>query len=133
SRKSRASSFGRLPSVRANSRVRAAGIPAHAGAREVAWRGLEPPRLDARDRGHDRRAAALEVLIAEQSLAVLLQARGLAHAEDDLADRAPHPFLRVPQRQEPRLEAKRVAVIVEAEAAGHVVERELHVVKLRPE
>src|SRR5205814_3546875 len=114
-------------------RVRTVGVPAHARPRQVARRRLEPARLDARDRGHDRRAAALEILIAEQSLAVLLQAGGLAHAEDDLADRAPHPFLRVPERQEPRFESKRVALVVEAEAARHVVEGELHVVQLGPE
>src|SRR5690242_307960 len=99
--------------------MRTAGVAAHARPGKVAWCGFEPPCLDARDRGHDGRPAALEVLIAEQSLAVLLQAGGLADAEDDLADRAPHPFFRVPQRKEPGLESKRIAVVVEAEAAGH--------------
>src|SRR5260370_24295832 len=113
--------------------MRTVRVPAHACPGEVARRGLEMSRLDARDRGHDSRPAALEVFIAEQSLAVFLQSGGLAHAEDDLADRAPDPFLRVPQRQEARLESERNAVVVEAEPAGPAVWPGLHVGPLPPE
>src|SRR5262249_41950425 len=102
-------------------------------ARKVSRRRLESSRLYARDGGHHGRAAALQVFICEQALSILLQSRGLADAEDDLADRSPHPFLRVPQRKEARLEAKRHALVVEAKPTREVVEGELHVVELRPE
>src|SRR5712692_10804203 len=102
-------------------------------AGEVARRGFEMPSLDARDRIDDDRAAAFEVVAAQGLLAVLLEAGRLPDAEDHLANRAPHPLLRVPDRKESRLESERMTIVVEPEAAGKVVEGELDVVQLRAE
>src|ERR1051326_8384630 len=130
---SSASSFRGLASKRTDRRMRAAGIPAHARAREIARRGLEATCVDPSDRVHDDAAAALEVFLGQQALPVFLEAGRQADAEDDLPDRAPHPLLRVPEREEARLESERIALVIEAEAAGEVVEGELHVVELGPE
>src|SRR3982074_1274224 len=101
--------------------MRARGEAAHAGAGEVARRGLEVPALDAGDRLHDDFPAALEVAIREHPLAIFLEPRRLPDAEDPLADRPPHPFLRIPERKEAGLVAQRFALVVEAEPACEVV------------
>src|SRR5216684_555710 len=107
-------SFWRGPSVWADRRVRARAKARDAGTRKVAGRGLE-------------------VAAVENLLAVLLETRGAAHREDVLAHRAPDPVLRIPEGQESRLKAERLALVVEAVLAGQVVKGELHVVKLGPE
>src|ERR1700680_5148580 len=89
--------------------------------------------LDTGDRAHDDVAAALEIPCIEHLLAVLLEAGRPADSEDVLAHRAPNPILRIPERQESRLEAKRFALVVEAVLAGEVVQGKLHVVELGAE
>src|SRR5712692_4098301 len=126
-------SFGRSPAKRADRRMWAVREATDACAGEVARRGFEVPSLDARDRIDDDRAAAFEVVAAQGLLAVLLEASRLPDAEDHLANRAPDPLLRVPDRKEPRLESERMSVVVETEAASKVVEGELNVVQRRPE
>src|SRR2546422_657925 len=126
-------SLGRSPAVGADRRVRARPEPGHARARELARGGFEVPALDPLDRIHDHGPAALEVFRGQGLLAVLLQAGRAADAEDVLAHAAPDPVLRIPEGEEPRLEAKRFAFVVEAVFARQVVERQLHIVKLRAE
>src|SRR2546422_1554625 len=126
-------SLGRSPAVGADRRVRARSEPGHARARELARGGFEMSGLDPLDRTHDHGPAALEVLRTQGFLAVLLEARRAADAEDVLAHAAPDPVLGIPEREEPRLEAKRLAFVVEAVFARQVVERQLHIVKLRAE
>jgi len=89
--------------------------------------------LDAFDGAHHHGAAPLEILLRQQPLAILLQAGRLPHAEDHLTDRPPHPLLRVPEGEEARLQPKGLALVVEAEPARDVVERELDVIQLRAE
>jgi hypothetical protein len=81
----------------------------------------------------DDRAAAIQVFLGQKLLAIFLEARGPADAEDVLPHAAPHPVLRVVKREEPRSEAERLALLVEAFPARDVVEGELHVVQLRSE
>src|SRR2546427_11119521 len=107
-------SGGGPPAVGADRRVRARPEPGHARARELARGGFEVPGLDPLDRIHDHGPAALEVFRGQGLLAVLLQAGRAADAEDVLAHAAPDPVLRIPEREEPRLEAKRFAFVVEA-------------------
>src|SRR5213594_3993938 len=110
--------------------MRAAPETGHARARDLPRRGLEMPGLDALNRGHHDRAAALEVLVRQRPLAIFLQTRGPADAEDVLSHPSPHPVLRVPQGKEPGLEAEWLAFVVEAVPACQVVEGELDVVQL---
>src|SRR5207244_13425880 len=93
-----AQSFGWLSPIRTDGGVRAARETAHTGARKVTRRRLEPAGLDACDRLHDHSAAALQVIVGQQPLAVLLETGRLPDAEDHLADRTPDPLLRVPER-----------------------------------
>src|SRR5258708_14141862 len=120
-------------SERAHRGVRAAAESSHAGLGGLPRRRFEVTRLDAPDRIDHDGPAAVEVLTREQPLAIVLESGGVANAEDDLPHIAPDPFLRVPQRQEPRLEAERLALLVESLFAGDVVKSDLHVVELRPE
>src|SRR5258708_39099440 len=126
-------SFRWSPSVRAPRGGRAAAESSHAGPGELPRRRLEVTRLDAPDRIDHDGPAAVEVLTREQPLAIVLESGGVANAEDDLPHIAPDPFLRVPQRQEPRLEAERLALLVESLFAGDVAKIELHLADLRPE
>src|ERR1700682_2177746 len=126
-------SFGRRSSIWTHRGVRTAAEPCDARSGALPGRGLEMAPLNAPDGLHDDGAAAVEVLGRQQLLAVLLQARGAPDAEDDLAHVAPDPFLRVPKRQEPRLESKRFAFLVDTVLAGEVIERQLDVVQLRSE
>ena len=89
--------------------------------------------LDAGDRSHHDVSAALEVTGLEHLLSIFLQAGRTPHREDVLAHRTPHPILRVPQRQEPRLESERLSLVVESVLAGQVVESQLDVIQLGPE
>src|SRR5258708_3507408 len=126
-------SFPWSTSVRAHRGGGAAAKATAPGPGELPRRRLEVTRLDAPDRIDHDGPAAVEVLTREQPLAIVLESGGVANAEDDLPHIAPDPFLRVPQRQEPRLEAERLALLVESLFAGDVVKSELHVVELRPE
>src|SRR2546426_6310248 len=126
-------SVGRRPAVWAHGRVRTGAETRYAGPRELPRRGLEMPRLDALDRGRDHAAAALQVVLGQRPLAVLLQPGRPADAEDVLSHAGPSPVLRVPERQEPGLEAEWFALLVKTVLAREVVERELHVIQLRPE
>src|SRR2546428_13081555 len=91
------------------------------------------PRLDALDRGRDHGAAALQVVLGQRLLAVLLQPGRPADAEDVLSHAAPYPALRVPERQEPGLEAEGFALLVKTVLAREEVERQLHSIHLRPD
>src|SRR5258708_22925151 len=114
-------SFRWSPSVRAHRGVRAAAKSSHAGPGELPRRRLEVTRLDAPDRIDHDGPAAVEVLTREQPLAIVLESGGVANAEAHLPHIAPDPFLRGPQRQEPRLEAERLALLVESLLASDVV------------
>ena len=89
--------------------------------------------LDPGDRLHDDGAAALEVLVRQHLLAVLLEPGRPADAEDVLPHVPPDPVLRVPQREKARLKTERLAVVIDAESAREVVQRQLNVRHLRPE
>src|SRR3989442_10125889 len=102
--------------------MRARAEPRHARARELPRRWLEMPCLDSLDRRDDDGAAALEVFFGQRLLAIFLETRGPADAEDVLPHAAPDPVLRVPERKESRLKAERVALLVDAVLAGEVVE-----------
>src|ERR1700686_3422570 len=115
-------SFRRSSSVRTHRGVRAATEAGHARARELAGRRLEVTCLDALDRLHHDRAAALQILFRQQLLAIFLEARGAADAEDVLAHAAPDPVLRVIEREVPRRESERLALLVEALPARDVIQ-----------
>ena len=89
--------------------------------------------FDALDRPDDHGAAALEIFVGEGLLAIFLESRRPADAEDVLPHAAPNPVLRVPEREESRLKAERVAVLIDSVLARKVVEGELHVMQVRPE
>src|SRR3981189_1878897 len=104
--------------------MRAASEASHAGARALGRLGLEGARLDAVDRVDDDGSTALQVLFRQELLAIFLEARGAADAEDVLPHAAPHPILRVIEGEIPRREAERLALLVEALPARDVVEGE---------
>src|ERR1700687_5252338 len=126
-------SFGWSTSVGAHCGVRAAAEPGDAGAGQLTWRGLEMTGLDPPDRVHDDRPAAVQVFGCQQPLAIFLEARRAADAEDVLPHAAPDPILRVPEGEEAWLESERLSFLVDAVLAGQVVERELDVVQLGTE
>src|SRR5882672_5645508 len=97
--------------------MRTAAEAGHARAGELSWRRLEMSGLDAGDRLHDDLATALEVFSRQRFLAIFLEARGFSDAEDVLAHVPPDPVLRVPERQEARLKAQRLAVVIDPEPA----------------
>src|SRR5438105_7113640 len=111
--------------------MRTAAEARDARAGQLAWRRLEMSALDALDRLDHDAAAALQVVGGERLLAVLLQPGRVPDAEDVLAHPAPHPVLRVPEGQEPRLKCERLARVVHAVLASQVVKGELHVMQLR--
>src|SRR4029077_16586237 len=106
-------SFGRRSSVWADGSVRAAAETGHARAGELSRGGLESAALDARDSLPPDRPAPLEVFPRQRLLAIFLQARRLSDAEDVLAHVPPDPVLRIPERQEARLKAQRLAVVID--------------------
>src|SRR3977135_728189 len=125
-------SFGWRASIRTHRGVRAAAEPSDAGPSGLTRRGLEVASLEALDRVDDRGAAAVEILGGQELLAILLETRGPADAEDDLPHVAPDPFLRVPEREELWREPTCLAFLVHTFPTSHVVEGELHVIQLRP-
>ena len=113
--------------------MRACPEAGHAGAGDLAWRGLEVPGLDALDRVDHDSPASLEVFSGQRLFPILLQTRRPADGEDVLPHAAPDPVLRVPQRQETGLKSERVALVVDSVLAREVVQRQLDVVQLRTE
>src|SRR4030088_1284914 len=105
----------------------------HTRARELSGCGLEMTGLDALDRLHDDRAAAIQVFLRPKLLAIFLEARGPAAAADVLPHAAQHPVLRVVKREVPRSEAERLALLVARCPPRDGVEGVPQVVQLRSE
>src|SRR5437660_10987485 len=105
----------------------------HARTGELAGRGLKVSFFDALDRPDDHGAAALEIFVGEGLLAIFLESRRPADAEDVLPHAAPNPVVRVPEREQSRLKAEGAAVLVSSVLPRPGVERELHVPQAHPE